>query len=161
MTKNEFCEIALQSIQPAEKLIGMVPADKLNWKPGPTFMSIGQVLSHLSDGVGGGLETLVSGKWPPMEEMEVGMKLENMTSCGIQEALSKLDKDKATLRAALDGMSEDDFTNRVVSVPWGWKAKFEIMSVAFLGHFNNHKMQLFTYLKLLGLPVNTESLYGA
>ena len=41
MTKNEFCEIALQSIQPAEKLIGMVPADKLNWKPGPTFMSIG------------------------------------------------------------------------------------------------------------------------
>jgi len=35
------------------------------------------------------------------------------------------------------------------------------MSVAFLGHFNNHKMQLFTYLKLLGLPVNTESLYGA
>jgi hypothetical protein len=161
MTKNEFCEIVLQSIQPAEKLIGMVPADKLNWKPGPTFMSIGQVLSHLSDGVGGGLETLVSGKWPSMEEMEVGMKLENMTSCGIQEALSKLEKDKATLRATLDEMSEDDFTNRVVSVPWGWKAKIEIMSVAFLGHFNNHKMQLFTYLKLLGLPVNTESLYGA
>jgi len=89
------------------------------------------------------------------------MKLENMTSCGIQEALSKLEKDKATLRATLDEMSEDDFTNRVVSVPWGWKAKIEIMSVAFLGHFNNHKMQLFTYLKLLGLPVNTESLYGA
>ena len=39
-------------------------------------------------------------------------------------------------------------------------AKLEIMMVAFLGHFYNHKMQLFTYLKLLGLPVNTESLYG-
>ena len=161
MTKNEFCEIVLQSIQPAEKLIGMVPADKLDWKPGPTFMSTGQVLCHLSDGVGGGLETLVSGKWPPMEEMEAGMKLENMPSCGVQEALSKLEKDKTILRATLDGISEDDFTNRVVSVPWGWKAKFEIMSVSFLGHFNNHKMQLFTYLKLLGLPVNTESLYGA
>jgi len=161
MNKNEFCEIVLQSIQPAEKLIGMVPADKLDWKPGPTFMSTGQVLCHLSDGVGGGLEALVSGKWPPMEEMEVGMKLENMPSCGVHEALSKLEKDKTILRATLDGMSEDDFTNRVVSVPWGWKAKTEIMSVAFLGHFNNHKMQLFTYLKLLGLPVNTESLYGA
>jgi hypothetical protein len=83
-----------------------------------------------------------------------------MPSCGVQEALSKLEKDKMTLRATLEGISEEDFTNRVVSVPWGWKAKFEIMSVAFLGHFNNHKMQLFTYLKLLGLPVNTETLYG-
>ena len=161
MTKNEFGEMVLQSLQPAEKLIGMVPADKLGWKPGPTFMSVGQVICHLSDGVGGGLETLVSGKWPSMEEMDTGMKLENMPSCGVQEALGKLAKDKAILRATLDGISEDDFTNRVVSVPWGWKAKFEIMSVNFLGHFNNHKMQLFTYLKLLGLPVNTESLYGA
>ena len=161
MTKNEYCEIALQSMNPAEKLIGMVPADKLDWKPGPTFMSIGQVLAHLSDGIGGGLETLVTGKWPSMEEMDAGMKLENMPSCGVQEALGKLEKDKKTLRATLDGISEEDFTNRVVSVPWGWKTKFEIMSVSFLGHFNNHKMQLFTYLKLLGLPVNTESLYGA
>lgn len=161
MTKNEFCEMALQSIKPAEKLVAMVPGDKLDWKPGPAFMSIGQVIFHLSDGVGVGLETLMSGEWPPMEEMEAGMKLENMPSCGVQEGLSKLEKDKATLRATLDGISEDDFTHRVVSVPWGWNAKFEIMSVAFLGHFNNHKMQLFTYLKLLGLPVNTKSLYGA
>jgi len=160
MTKNEFCEMVLQSVGPAEKLIGMVPADKLDWKPGPTFMSIGQVLFHLSDGLGGGLESVVSGKWPSMEEMEAGMKLENMPSCRVQEALGKLEKDKTILRATLDGISEDAFTNRVVSVPWGWKAKFEIISVAFLGHFNNHKMQLFTYLKLLGLPVNTETLYG-
>jgi hypothetical protein len=161
MTKSEYCEIVVQSIQPAEKLIGMVPPDKLDWRPGPTFMTLGQVICHLSDGVGEGLKTLVSGKWPPMEEMEAGMKLENMPSCGVQEALGKLEKDKAILRATLDAMSEEDFTNRVFSVPWGWKAKMEIMSVAFLGHFNNHKMQLFTYLKLLGMPVNTESLYGA
>jgi hypothetical protein len=92
--------------------------------------------------------------------MESGMKLENMPSCGVQEALDKLAKDQKILRATLDGISEADFTNQVVSVPWGWKAKMEIMAVSFLGHFDNHKMQLFTYLKLLGLPVNTETLYG-
>jgi hypothetical protein len=36
----------------------------------------------------------------------------------------------------------------------------EPMAIHFLEHFNNHKMQLFTYLKLLGLPVNTQTLYG-
>ena len=160
MTKNEFYEVVMQAVRPAEKLIGMVPADKLNWKPGPTFMNLGQVICHLSDGLGVGLETVLSGKWPPMEEMEVAMKLENLPSCGIQEALDKLEKDSRILRTTLDGISEADFTNRVVSVPWGMTAKLEIMMVAFLGHFYNHKMQLFTYLKLLGLPVNTESLYG-
>jgi hypothetical protein len=117
MTKNEFCEVVLQSIQPAERLIGIVPADKLNWKPEATFMGFGQVICHLSDGVGGGLETLVSGKWPSMEEMETGMKLENMPSCGVQEALVKFAKDKRILRTVLDRISEGDFTNRVISVP--------------------------------------------
>jgi hypothetical protein len=160
VTKNEFYDVVMGSVRPAEKLIALVPPDKLAWKPGPTFMSLGQVICHLSDGVGSGLEMLVTGKWPPMEEMEAGMKLEKMPSCGPEEALEKLVKDAKTLRTTLDGISEADFTNRVVSVPWGWKAKMEIMGVSFLGHFDNHKMQLFIYLKLLGLPVNTETLYG-
>lgn len=160
MTKNEFYEIVMQSVRPAEKLIGMAPTDQLTWKPGPTFMSVGQVIFHLSDGLGVGLETMLSGKWPPMEEMDAAMKLENMPSCGVPEALDRLAKDSQVLRATIDGLSEEDFTNRVVSVPWGMTAKVEIMVLSFLYHFNNHKMQLFLYLKLLGLPVNTGTLYG-
>jgi hypothetical protein len=160
MTKNEFYEIVMESVRPAQKLIGMVPADKLSWRPGPTFMSMGQVINHLSEGLGGGLDMVLTGKWPAMGEMEAAMKLENMPACGIQEALDRLQKDSEILHRTLDGVSEADFTNRVVSVPWGWQTKLEIMAVHFLGHFDNHKMQLFTYLKLLGLPVNTETLYG-
>jgi len=33
------------------------------------------------------------------------------------------------------------------------------MALDFRDHFVHHKMQLFTYLKLLGFPVNTETLY--
>ena len=160
MTKNEFYEVVIGNYGAVGKMIGMVPADKINWRPGPTFMSTGQVICHLSDGLGGGFEMMLSGKWPSMEEMEVGMKLENLPSCSPQEALDKLEKDKKILRQVLDGMSEEDFTNKVLSVPWGWKAKTERMAMSFLEHFTNHKMQLFTYLKLLGLPVNTETLYG-
>jgi hypothetical protein len=160
MTKNEYYEMVIDSYRPAEKMIGMVPADKLEWAPGPTFMSTGQVLCHLSEGVGGGLDMLVTGKWPTMKEMEEGMKLEKLPSCGVQEALDKLKKDKEILRQVMDGVSEEDFANKVVTVPWGMTAKMERMTISFLEHFTNHKMQLFTYLKLLGLPVNTETLYG-
>ena len=160
MTKNEYYEVVLENYRPAEKLIRMVPADKMNWAPGPTFMSAGQLVSHLSEGIGGGLEMLLTGKWPSTQEMEEGMKLENLPSSNTQEALDKLEKDKKILRQVLDGLSEEDFTSKVVSVPWGWNAKMERMAINFLSHFNNHKMQLFTYLKLIGLPVNTETLYG-
>jgi len=160
MTKNEYYEIVMENYKPTEKLISMVPADNLKWQPGLMFMSTGQLVCHLSEGIGGGLEMLLVGNWPSMKEMEEGMKLENLPSCSLQEALDKLEKDKKILRRVLDGLSEEDFTNKVVSVPWGWNAKMERMAINFLGHFNNHKMQLFTYLKLLGLPVNTETLYG-
>lgn len=159
MTKNQFYDVVVEAYRPGAKLIGMVPADRLDWRPGPTFMSLGQVICHLGLGLGGAIELLLNGNWPQGEEMEKGMKLENLPSCGVPEALEKLEKDKEVLRKALEGVSEEDFANRVVTVPWGMKGTVERMSIAFLEHFTNHKMQLFTYLKLLGQPVNTETLY--
>ena len=53
MTKNEYYQVVMGNYRPVEKLIGMIPADKLNWRPGPTFMSVGQAICHLSDGFGG------------------------------------------------------------------------------------------------------------
>jgi hypothetical protein len=97
--------------------------------------------------------------WPKPEEMSEAMKQGQMPACTVPEALAKLEKDKTTLRDVLAGVTEEDFANKIVSVPWGWKANLEKMSLDFREHFVNHKMQLFTYLKLLGFPVNTETLY--
>ncbi len=82
-----------------------------------------------------------------------------MPSCDAQEALAKLEEDKATLRDVMARFTEEEFANKVFSVPWGWKGSLERMSLEFRDHFAHHKMQLFLYLKLLGLPVNTETLY--
>lgn len=159
MNKDEYRQYVLDAYKPAETMMRMAPADKLDWKPAPNFMSLGQLLHHLSEGVGSGLEMLVRGNWPSMEEMEKGMKQENLPSCSAEEALRRLEQDKAALHDVLAGISEEDFANKVVSVPWGWKSKMERMALDFREHFIHHKMQLFTYLKLLGLPVNTETLY--
>jgi uncharacterized damage-inducible protein DinB len=159
MKKDEFFQYALDAYRPAESLIKMTPAEKLNWQPGPTFMTLGQVICHLSDGIGGALNMLFSGNWPKPEEMEESMKQAAMPTCTAQEALANLEKDKAILREALAEITEEDFANKVVSTPWGWESKMEQMALNFREHFTTHKMQLFTYLKLLGLPVNTTTLY--
>jgi hypothetical protein len=152
--KDDYCQYAVDSFRPAESLIKMVPADKLDWKPGPAFMSLGQLIYHLSAGIGTELRMLIADSWPDHGEME-----SNMPSCSVQEALERLEKDKSTIREVLSEVSEEDFANKIVSVPWGWKSPLERMALDFRDHFINHKMQLFTYLKLLGFPVNTNTLY--
>lgn len=161
MTKNEFYDCVLEAYRPAESLIKMVPADKLEWRPRPNFMSLGQLIQHLGDGVGLPLRCLVTGEWPISDPAQMAdvVKLENLPSCDVDGALKKLDDDKRVLRECLDSISEADFTNRVLAAPWGVQGKMERMAISFREHFTNHKMQLFTYLKLLGFPVDTGTLY--
>ncbi len=161
MTKNDFYDYVMDAYRPAKALISMVPADKLEWRPKANFMNFGQLVCHLAGGLGGDLRCLFTGEWPGMipEQMVEMMKLENLPSCSAVEALEKLEKDKTVLRDFLDGVSDDEFALKAVSTPWGMQGKMERMSIAFLEHFLNHKMQLFIYLKLLGLPVDTGMLY--
>jgi len=161
MTKNDFYELVMEAYKPAEALIRMVPEDKLDWRPGPSYMSLGQLIDHLTESLGEGLRCAITDQWPfTPEQMEEGMKLENIPSCSVEKALEKLAKDKAILHEVLDSLSEEVFAQKHVSTPWAWQGKIEKLAVLFREHFTNHKMQLFLYLKLLGLPVNTSTLYG-
>lgn len=161
MTKEDFRELVMRAYRAAKALIGMTPGDRLDWKPGANFMSLGQVIYHVADGLGGDLRRLFSGDWPAMtgEELAEMMKVENRPSCAAAEALRRLEEDEAVFEKFLAGISEADFASKPVSTPWGTQGKMEPMAVSFLEHFNNHKMQLFLYLKLLGFPVNTGTLY--
>jgi hypothetical protein len=161
MTKDDFYELVMEAYKPAEALIRMVPADKLEWRPAPGFMSLGQLVCHLTEPLGDGIRCLITNHWSfTPEEMEEGMKLENIPACNVEKALERLETDKTILREVLSSLSEEEFEQKPVSTPWGWKGKLEVMAILFREHFTNHKMQLFLYLKLLGLPVNTATLYG-
>lgn len=153
MKKEAFCQYCIDSYRPVENMVKMVPADKLTWKPGENFMTVGELFSHLCEGIGSELKMLLTNNWPAHPEGP-------MPSCTAVEGLAKLEKDKVVLRELIAGISEDDFANREATTPWGASGTIEIMGLFFKEHFTNHKMQLFTYLKLLGLPVNTQTLYG-
>jgi hypothetical protein len=152
MKKDAFCQYCIDSYRPVENMLKMVPADKLGWKPGDNFMTVGELISHLCEGIGGELKMLVTGNWPVHHEGP-------MPKCNQLEGLAKLEKDKDVLRELIAGISEEDFASRQAVTPWGASGTIEKMGFDFREHFTNHKMQLFTYLKLLGLPVNTQTLY--
>jgi hypothetical protein len=132
VTKKEFYEFVLEAYRPAEALMRMTPADKLDWRPESNFMSLGQVICHLSEGITQELQCLTTGQWPSPEQMAELMKLENIPACTVEEALQKLEADKSALGAFLDSLSEEDFSQKAVSTPWGMQGKMERMSLTFL-----------------------------
>ena len=162
MTRQDFIQDMQRTHAPIVAMVEMVPEDKLDWAPGAGFMTVGQVLKHLTENWCL-VKMMVSGEWPfnGQEEMAEALKLENMQSCSKTEALAALEQDLAGSIAFLENdISEEDFFSKVVSAPWGFEGEIWKGVIMMKDHFVNHKMQLHIYLKMLGQPVHTGTLYG-
>jgi len=76
------------------------------------------------------------------------------------EAGQLLEANYAAAAKAIEALSEAEFQGRQIAVPWGPPAPIQRALLDMAMHQSNHKMQLFMYLKLLGVPVNTLTLYA-
>lgn len=139
----------------AEGLLRLVEDEQLEWKPatGENWMTTGQLVHHLSDACGSMFKGFITGEWA--FEESVG-------ACpSVMEARAWLHADKALALELLEGLSDDDLTDRMVEAPWGKKPMPLGYSLSkMVMHLDVHKSQLFYYLKLQGKPVNTAHLWG-
>lgn len=157
----------------ADRLMGMVDADSLQWKPesGGNWMTVGQLLKHLTDSCGGGCKGFVTGDWGlpegftfenlPKEEMfPPAEKMPAIES--VDEARKLLAEDKALTLKMIEQAGEQELANKQVAAPWepGAPSALGKQMLFMMQHLNQHKGQLFYYLKLQGKPVKTTDLWG-
>jgi hypothetical protein len=155
------------------KLMEKVDPDSLGWKPqtGPNWMTVGQLLKHISEGCGAGCKGFVTGDWglpadtkmedlPPEEMMPPAEKLPAVAS--VEEAKKLLLEDQALAMRMIDQAGEEDLAGKQVEAPWmpGRSSLLGLQLLQMIKHLDRHKSQLFYYLKLQGKPVNTEDLWG-
>ncbi|MGE5340765.1 MAG: DinB family protein [Candidatus Omnitrophota bacterium] len=162
MNKKDFIEM-MHSVQaPLKGMIEMVPDDKLDWAPAKGFMNIAQLLQHLSDNWSF-LKMIAENKSGDvdMKAIEESMKLENLPSCTKAEALKAIEADLNNAISYIEtNINDDDFFSKEITSPWGFKGEVWKAILMLREHQVNHKMQLHLYLKMLGLPVHTGTLYG-
>ncbi|NWG14137.1 MAG: DinB family protein [Acidobacteria bacterium] len=162
MNKRDFIEQMRTTQDPLMKMVEMVPEGQIGWAPAVGFMTLGQLLYHLGQNWCI-VRMMVTDCWPDSnpEAMAEAMKLKNMPSCSKSEAIEAMRKDFADAAAYIENeLSEEDFFSRTVSAPWGFKGEIWKAVLMARDHQMHHKMQLHIYLKLLKLPVNTQTLYG-
>jgi uncharacterized damage-inducible protein DinB len=155
------------------KLLDKVDANTLDWKPasGHNWMTVGQLLKHISNACGTGCKGFVSGDWglPP------GMKLEDLPAeemlppaekmpgiGSVEEAKRLLAEDKRLALQMIEQAGEKDLAGQEITAPWapGVGLPLGQQLLQMIQHLERHKSQLFYYLKLQDKPVNTEDLWG-
>ncbi len=157
----------------ADKLMALVEDKELGWKPatGSNWMTTGQLLHHVTNACGASCKGFVTGDWgfpegfDPSNMPEDAMlppaeKLPTVKS--VAEARKLLAEDKELALEMLGKCAEEELDTRIAKAPWD---QMEMVlgqrMLEMATHLQQHKGQLFYYLKLMGKPVNTMHLWGA
>lgn len=156
------------------KLIDQVDPATLGWKPatGSNWLTVGQLLKHMSNACGAGCKGFVCGDWglpqgvriediPPEQMLPKAEAFPAIDS--VDEAKKLLREDEALTLQMIDQAGEQALETRQMEAPWmpGRQLLLGQWLLQMIQHLDRHKSQLFYYLKLQGKPVNTADLWGA
>jgi uncharacterized damage-inducible protein DinB len=137
--------------------LARIPEDKLNWKPDPKSMSLGQLASHIVEMTGWGTMTLQTESL----SMDPGSHTP-LVLTSREQALREFDKNAAGLREALSGTKDEDmmktWTLTIGGNPLFSMPRVAVMRSMIMNHIIHHRAQLTVYYRLNGVPV--PALYG-
>jgi uncharacterized damage-inducible protein DinB len=139
------------------KTLERIPMDKLEWKPDPRSMSLGQLAGHVTEMVGWGTMTLETESLDMNPGEHTPFKITSK-----EQLLAEFDKNAAGLRAALSSATDEDlmktWTLKIGGAVLFSMPKAAVMRGMIMNHIIHHRAQLTVYFRLNGVPV--PALYG-
>ncbi len=162
-----------ESFSTADKMMELVSDDELNWKPesGNNWMTVGQVLQHMTNSCGFCCNGFATGDWGmPEESCDTEKEHSDMfppaetlpTTGSVAEARALLAKDRKLALAVVKEAGEDRLESEMSAAPWepDNSRNLGLHCLGMVQHLDSHRHQLFYYLKLMGKDVNTMTLWG-
>ncbi len=153
-------------------LIDMVDEDQLDWKPasGENWMTAGQLLFHIPRACGFCCKGFVMGEWDmpgggdaaaASEEEVPAPEAQMPTVESVAQARTMLEADKAVALQMVAEAGEERLANDLMGAPWNPEERpLGQHLLNMVGHLSLHRSQLYYYVKLLGKPVHTGTLWG-
>jgi hypothetical protein len=153
-----------EAIERTSHLVSLLPANRLEWRPEfPANVTqpgdLGRTIGHLLDCLAGFCAAF-AGAFPYLaSEYQQAREVPVNGTCPPEEWHSHAETFARCISLGFDRCQDTDLGQRVptVFVPEG-----ETLLTLLLGnleHLNNHKYQLFLYLKLAGVPVTSRDVY--
>jgi DinB superfamily len=149
-----------EQIERTEHLISLVPTGRADWVPAISgAWPLGILLGHLLDCLAGFCAVLHAAAPNQLARLTALRGLPVNHDCSPEEALGRM----AAYRGGLDeGFAALQDSDLAVRVPTVFVKNGEPLLTLLLGnleHLINHKHQLFMYLKMMGVNVQSADLY--
>ena len=138
------------------KMLERIPENKLDYKPDPKSMSMGQLASHITE-MTGWFASMMEGP-----SLDIPPDFKPFLATSTKQLLDKLDQNVAGTRAALASASDPALMEEW-SLKFGGNTMFSMPRIAayrtmIMNHVIHHRAQLSVYYRLNGVPV--PGMYG-
>ena len=138
------------------KMLERIPDNKLDYKPDPKSMSMGQLAGHVAE-MSGWFSSMMDGP-----ELDIPEGFKPYVATSRKELLDKFDQNVVSTRAAL-AAAGDQALMQNWSLKFAGNTMFTMPRIAcyrgmIMNHVIHHRAQLTVYYRLTGVPV--PGMYG-
>lgn len=149
-----------EQMERTRHLINLLPGESLKWRPGTgDAWPVEVLLGHLLDCIAGFCAVLQAVEPERLAHFSALRSLPVNQACTPREALIRIALYEARINEGFALLDDDRLAGTVATV---FVENGETVLTLLLGnleHLINHKHQLFTYLKQMGVPVESRDLY--
>ncbi len=161
MTKAAYLEWFTEVLRPTEPTFRLVPHEKIDFKLTERSFSIGQLLGHIPASLSF-FAGVISNNEPPLKSMrEIMVANRRQDSLTVEEGVQSLRKGIASFERAVGQLTEPQFQSALLDTPQKGRTPYWRYCAFAVEHHIHHLMELHINLRVLGIDVNTKTLYDA
>lgn len=160
MTKTEYLSWFDQVVMPTEPTFRRVPTDKINFKLTDSSFSLGQLLAHIAGSLAFHAKVIRHDNDLPYKSLrEILVANRHHPSMSVDEAAAHLQHSATAYKSAVSLLRDDEFLSGELDTPQLGRVPTWRYCAFVIEHHIHHLMELHLTLKVLGVEVNTKTLY--
>jgi uncharacterized damage-inducible protein DinB len=159
MTKVEYLAWFTEVLQPTEPTFRLIPHDKVDFKLTERSFSLGQLLGHIPGSLAFFAKVVNNEELPFKSMREIMVANRRQPSVGVDEGIRFLQSSVSTFENAVGRLSDDQFQSALLDTPQKGRVSYWRYCAFALEHHIHHLMEMHVCLRVLGVDVNTKSLY--
>ncbi len=160
MTKAQYLSWLDEVVGPTESVFHLVPEDKLDWKLTETSFTIGQLLKHMPVSLEFFAKVMNHEPLPVRTMREIMIANRYQPSATVDEAVMGMRWATSKFKEVVSALPEDTFQNDELDTPQKGRVPYWRYCAFAIEHHIHHLMELHLNLKVLGIRVNTKTLYA-
>ena len=142
------------------RMCSLVPADRAGWQPPiPRPITFGQLFTHLCECLAGFAATLQAARPAELEHLSRLKALLATPCASVADAADRLGQLRAAIAEGFGVLTDEDLPRRIPTVFVKEGEPILTLLLINLEHLASHKYQLFVYLRLAGVSVESRDLY--